>query len=143
MRQLFSRFTLIVSALALFSLGCTVKAQPDFRPLVRAALQGGEKRIVIAPGTYRLAPENGQSIVWTLENLHDVNIIATGVTLVCTKLTRAVEIQNCQNLTLQGLTIDYDPLPFTQGTVIAAAPDKKLDRHSNSQGLSAPTLCAH
>lgn len=124
MRQFFFRFVL---TLLLFP-ACTTKAQttapPDFRPLVRAALQRGEKRITIAPGTYRLAPEAGQSVVWTLQKLRDVEIIADNVTLICTKLTRALEIRACQNLTLQGLTIDYDPLPFTQGTIIAAAPDQ-------------------
>lgn len=125
MRQPISHFVLM---LLLFLICTATQAQttvpPDFRPVVRDALQRGEKRITIAPGTYRLAPEAAQNVIWTLQNLRDVEIVADGVTLICTNLTRALQIQNCQNLTLQGLTIDYDPLPFTQGTVIAAAPDK-------------------
>lgn len=96
----------------------------DFRPVVREALKKGERRIVIAPGVYRLAPEAGQGTIWTVRGAQDVEIIADGVTLVGTKLTRAVALENCRNMTLQGLTVDYDPLPFTQGTVTAAAPDK-------------------
>ena len=99
-------------------------AQNDFRPLVRAALERGEKRIVIAPGVYRLSPEAGQNVIWTLSDVQDVEIIADGVTLIGTKLTRALQIDHCRNVTLQGLKVDYDPLPFTQGTVVAVAPDK-------------------
>lgn len=97
---------------------------PDFRPLVADALKRGEKRIVIPPGTYRLTPPDGGKTVWTLRNVRDVEIIADGVSLISTKLTRAVEIANCSKLDLCGLTVDYDPLPFTQGKVITVAEDK-------------------
>ena len=116
---LFMCFLLPLSALAQSD-----SVAHDFRPLVQKSLHNGEKRIVIAPGVYRLAPEAGQNIIWALRDLKDVEIIANGVTLIGTKLTRAVALENCQRVTLQGLTVDYDPLPFTQGTVIAAAPDK-------------------
>ena len=32
--------------------------------------------------------------------------------------------KNCRNLKLSGLAIDYDPLPFTQGRIVALGPDK-------------------
>ena len=95
----------------------------DFRPAFAAARKSGETRIVIPPGTYRLAPEAGQKVVWTVQGLHDTEIVAEGVTLVSTKLTRAVALDHCSGVTLRGLTVDYDPLPFTQGTVVAVAPD--------------------
>ncbi|BCU78530.1 hypothetical protein [Luteolibacter sp. LG18] len=98
-------------------------ADNDFRPQVREALARGEKRIVIPPGRYVLAPENNGKVVWGLNGLKEVDIIADGVTLVSTKLTRAVNIDNCTRVTLQGLSIDYDPLPFTQGVVVKAADD--------------------
>jgi len=94
----------------------------DFRPLVSEALHRGEKRIVIPPGVYRLDPKSGGEL-WSLQGLKDVEIIADGVTLVGTKLMRAVELYHCSGVTLQGLTVDYDPLPFTQGDVIASAED--------------------
>lgn len=114
------------SNLLLACLFCSIAAiaQNDFRPLVRASLKNGEKHIVIAPGVYRLSPEAGQGTIWTLRDVQDVEIIADGVTLMGTKLTRALALENCRNVKLQGLTVDYDPLPFTQGTVVAVAPDK-------------------
>jgi len=115
--------TLLLTSLA--AQHCAAATAPlDFRPLVRAALAKGDKRIVIAPGVYRLAPEGGEAIVWTLRGVQDTEIVATGVTLVSTKLTRAVRLDRCRNLTLCGLTVDYDPLPFTQGTIVAVADDK-------------------
>jgi len=93
----------------------------DFRPMVTEALKRGEKRIVIPPGVYRLDPQSGGEL-WNLSNLKDVEIVADGVTLVGTKLMRAISLFRCSGVTLRGLTIDYDPLPFTQGTVIAEDP---------------------
>lgn len=100
-------------------------SQPnDFRPLVREAVLRGLPRVVIPPGIYRLAPDAGGKVVWPLKNVHNLAIIADGVTLVSTVLTRAIDLDHCENVTLQGFTLDYDPLPFTQGTVVAVAEDK-------------------
>ena len=95
----------------------------DFRPAVAEALQRGGKQIVIPPGVYRLAPAGQDKCVWTVGKAADVEIIADGVTLVSTRLTRAVTLTECRNVTLRGLVIDYDPLPFTQGRVVASAED--------------------
>lgn len=38
--------------------------------------------------------------------------------MICTETTRALTISNCRNVTLRGLTIDYDPLPYTQGRIV-------------------------
>ena len=98
------------------------EAAEDFRPLVNEAIQRGEKRIVIAPGAYRLAPQSGGEL-WNLHAVKDLEIIADGVTLIGTKLMRAITLHRCSGVTLQGLTVDYDPLPVTQGEVIAGADD--------------------
>ena len=95
----------------------------DFRPAVEDALRRGDKQIVISPGVYRLAPMGQDKCVWTVRKAADVEIIADGVTLVSTRLTRAITLTECRNVTLRGLTLDYDPLPFTQGRVVAAAED--------------------
>jgi hypothetical protein len=53
-----------------------------------------------------------------------VEIVATGVEMICTETTLALNIDDCRNVTLRGLTIDYDPLPFTQGRITALGEDK-------------------
>ncbi len=97
-------------------------AADDFRPLVAEAIKRGEKRIVIPPGNYRLEPKGGGEL-WALRGLKDVEIVADGVTLTGTKLMRAISLDRCSGVTLRGLTVDYDPLPFTQGEIVAAAAD--------------------
>jgi hypothetical protein len=90
---------------------------------VAAKLAAGEKKITIKPGRYELAPVKG--VHWVLENLSDVTIDATGAELVCTETTQAIRIKNCTNLTIRGLTVDYDPLPFTQGRIVEIPADRK------------------
>ncbi|MCE5279866.1 MAG: right-handed parallel beta-helix repeat-containing protein [Planctomycetaceae bacterium] len=84
----------------------------------------GRTRVVVPPGRYRMAPRDRQHLV--LKDLKNVEIVADGVEMVCTETTRAVSIVNCTNLTFRGLTIDYDPLPFTQGRIVAMSADKKV-----------------
>lgn len=95
----------------------------DFRPLVEAALKRGEKRIVIPPGSYCVGPKGGGEL-WAMVGLKDVEIVAEGVTLTGTRLMRAISLHRCSGVTLRGLTVDYDPLPFTQGEVVAVAEAK-------------------
>ena len=73
------------------------------------------KEVVIEPGVYRL-PEKGLQ----LSGLSDVSIQAEGVTWMATNPTgSALTLRDCSNLSIQGLTIDYDPLPYTQGKITA------------------------
>ena len=95
----------------------------DLQGFIDAQVKAGAKRIVVPPGRYRVTPKNRQHLV--LRDLADVQIIADGVEMICTETTRAVTIAGCRNVTLRGLVIDYDPLPFTQGRITAMSADKK------------------
>ena len=78
-----------------------------------------QTELTIPPGIYRLPKEGIE-----LKKLRDKTLHATGVTLVGTSLeSSALRLQNCVNVKLVGLTIDYDPLPFTQGHLTSV--DKK------------------
>jgi hypothetical protein len=98
-------------------------------PIVDFDLQGfidqkvavGEKEIVVPPGRYRVTPKGRVHLA--LKDLDGVKIVARGVQMICTETTLAVSIDNCRDTTLIGLTIDYDPLPFTQGRITALGPD--------------------
>jgi len=119
---------LIISICILYSF--TLHAQTD--PGVDFDLQGfidqkiieGETNIVIPPGRYRV-PSNG-SYHMALNNLNDITIVADSVEMICTETIQAIQINNCNNLRLQGLTIDYDPLPFTQGVIVDMSTDKRI-----------------
>jgi hypothetical protein len=95
----------------------------DLRAFLATELVSGKKRVVIPPGRYRVEAERGGHLHF--KDLKDVEIIAENVELVCTSTVRAVGFENCINVTLRGLKVDYDPLPFAQGKIIALAPDKR------------------
>lgn len=94
------------------------------RRLLHEAVASGAETVVIPPGTYRGTPQAGSTTHVVLRGARDLLVVADGVTILCERLTRALELANCENVTVRGLTVDYDPLPFTQGTVAAVAPDK-------------------
>ena len=94
----------------------------DLQKFIDGKLAEGKREVVIPPGRYRVVPQKGQHLIF--KNLHDVTIVAKNVEMICTETTRAVTIQDCTNLTLRGLAIDYDPLPFTQGRITSLSADK-------------------
>ena len=87
-------------------------------------LEAGLDEIVLTPGVYESESPNSFTPHLSIVGAEDVSIVANGVTLLATSLTSAVRIHSAENVTLEGLTIDYDPLPFTQGTVVGVAADR-------------------
>ncbi|MFA5688050.1 MAG: right-handed parallel beta-helix repeat-containing protein [Kiritimatiellales bacterium] len=76
---------------------------------------GRAAQVNIVPGVYQL-PAAGLR----LNGLTDVTIQASNVTFIATDPQRtAISLFNCTNVVFHGLTLDYDPLPFTQGTLTA------------------------
>ena len=96
----------------------------EIRTLIASAAAAHAKRVVIPPGVYRGGLASGNAVILPIQNIDDLKIVAKDVLMVCTMRTRAVEFDNCRNVEMEGLRIDYDPLTFTQGTVTATAPDK-------------------
>lgn len=90
---------------------------------IQKEMVSGKKEITIPPGTYYFSP-NEKGIHLKIENLTDTEINAVGVNIICTKTTCAVFINACKNLKINGLTVDYDPLPFTQGKIQSIKEDK-------------------
>ena len=121
MRYAIRTAMLIASLSACLVTGATAQERihertEDLRKIILDGLQAGKKKIVVPPGRYRVKPVKRQHLVF--ENLQDVTIEAINVEMVCTETTRAITIDNCKNLKVIGLTIDYDPLPYTQGKIV-------------------------
>ena len=95
----------------------------DIQGFVAGRIKAGEHRIVVPPGRYRVTPRYGTHL-W-LKDLADTLIVADGVEMVCTQTCRALVFENCRNVCFRGLTVDFDPLPFTEGRIVAMAPDKR------------------
>lgn len=96
----------------------------DLQGYIDGRIQAGERRIVVPPGRYRVKPQRAQHLV--LKGLRDVTIVADHVEMVCAETSRALTLVNCTNVTVRGLAIDYDPLPFTQGRIVSLSEDKRV-----------------
>jgi hypothetical protein len=96
----------------------------DLQGFIDKQIAAGAKRIVVPPGRYRVTPRDRQHLL--LRELKDIQILADGVEMICTETTRALTITRCTNVTVRGLTIDYDPLPYTQGRITAISADKQV-----------------
>jgi hypothetical protein len=96
----------------------------ELRRRLQTAATTGVREIVVPPGIYCGGPAAPREPIVTLRETENLRIIARGVTMICTKRTRALHLERCRNVEVIGLTIDYDPLTFTQGTVTSVAPDK-------------------
>ncbi len=94
----------------------------NLRDYILEQISKGEKNISIPKGKYWLDALNSQHIV--LKKLDSVSIDFNGSELICKSNTRAITVLNCNNLTLKNLSIDYDPLPYTQGVIKAISEDK-------------------
>ena len=98
-------------------------AEFDIQGFIDAQTKAGQHRIVLPPGRYRVTPRHGTHVL--LRDLADTVIVADGVEMVCTQTCRALVLENCRNVRFRGLTVDFDPLPFTEGRIVAMAPDKR------------------
>lgn len=85
-------------------------------------IASGQRVIRIPPGTYRLRPVDKQHLIF--KGHRDVKILAEGVEIIATQTTRVITISNCENVSISGLTVDFDPLPFTQGRIVEMSEDK-------------------
>lgn len=113
---------MLTAALALLLATAVATVEMDMQAFIDAKLVAGEKRIVIPPGRYRVAAKQGTHL--RFKGLSDIAIVADGVELVATSTCRIAVFEDCTNVSLRGLTVDFDPLPFTQGRITALAPDK-------------------
>jgi len=110
---------------ALAGKAVVLPARPEsIAQAIETAIKTKQRRLVIPAGTYRLAPPDHGPVHLVVDGAEDLELVADGVTFVCTRRTRAINLRACRNVTLRGLTIDYDPLTFTQGRVITVAEDK-------------------
>ena len=121
---------------AVAAAGLSGPGQPfDLQGFIDAALLQGRTTVTVPPGRYRVTPRDRQCLV--LRDLRHLTIICDGVEMVCTETTRALSISNCVDVTVRGLSIDYDPLPFTQGRIVALSADKTVHEVELTAGYPA------
>ncbi|HEY9250295.1 MAG TPA: hypothetical protein VIO38_14235, partial [Rariglobus sp.] len=87
----------------------------NFNRLIRDAVQSGQTVVKLPAGVHRI----DETIL--IKDAHNLVIDGSETTLVMTNRNRGLlHVGGGDQLTIRGLTLDYDPLPFTQGTVTKA-----------------------
>jgi len=109
--------------------------------MIDAAIRDGQRRVVLPAGVVRV--EKGLLIA----KAKGLTIEGRQTTLVIGKHKgNGLHFRGCRDITLRGVAIDYDPLPFTQGTVVGSTPDGngfEFEVHAGYPDLSEEYLIRH
>ena len=89
----------------------------SFKAQFLNGIASGEDTITIIPGRYYVTTSGRYVTVNNFNPATPVTIIADGVELVSQTTDGVLRLIGCSNLNLQGLSIDYDPQLYRQGTV--------------------------
>lgn len=92
----------------------------DLQQLIDKAVSDGTRTLSLPRATYRV------SDTLHFEKLQDFTLEGNGSLILVTRNVTGIEIARCRNFKLANLTLDYDPLPVTQGVV------KEVDNAANT-----------
>ena len=101
---------------------------------IQAAIQAmgkGSAELQFEPGTYNADPGGGaysekDPPVMIFQSLENAVIDGQGALILIERPNIGFSrTYNCRNLIVRNFSVDYDPLPFSQGTIIAANPLEK------------------
>ncbi len=112
--------------------GLPMYEKVDLQAILDEAVARGDRELTIPRGAYRVQPKNGAHL--SLRNLSDFTLHAEDVVLLCQDLrAMALNIVECHNVTVTGLSIDYEPYGFAQMKITAIDPagqylDVSIDR---------------
>lgn len=132
------QFISILSFLILTAL--TLNAQyPDLRDIINSQI--GQSVINIPYGTYEISTVSGPHYIFSA--LKNVTINGNGSTVYCKSNSMAFQFQDCENVTLKDLTIDYDPVCYTQGTIISVSNDSRIWKVKLHDGYPTQVIAKH
>ena len=113
----------------------TEKKPLELQQLIDNAVRKGQRKLTILPGNYRVQQEI------KLSGVADFAIEGYGATLVFPPETGMFSFSGCSRLNVKGITLDCDPLPFTQGTITRVSDDHnwfEYEVHSGYPQLTTP-----
>lgn len=96
---------------------------PALQRQINEAIAAHRLTLTIAPGTYRLDLPAGVGSHLAVSHAKGLRIEASHVRLICTSPAPAILFDQCEATEVDGMVIDYDPLPFTQGVITQIAAD--------------------
>ena len=101
-------------------------------PAIIAAIQAcrdrKNTRLVFAPGTYDIkagppAQTRRLQPSFDIKNINNMTIEGSGAELIGHDYATMFSFTGCSNITINNLTVDWDPVPYTPGRVVEAAED--------------------
>ena len=91
-------------------------------PTIMRAYARGAGEYVIPRGVYKLPDPQG-GFYLSFSKMRNFRIVGNGVILLRADPTKGgIEFSNCRNVTLAGVTLRSDPIPYTQGRILAVGP---------------------
>ncbi|NME71810.1 right-handed parallel beta-helix repeat-containing protein [Flammeovirga aprica] len=112
-----------------------------FEKAASLAESGKNVELLFEEGTYNLMGETEETHALTLFRNHNLVINGNGATIIIhNPMIGFLKLMNIKNVIIKDLYIDYDPLPFTQGKIIALNPEAKTFDLQIDQGF--PELSA-
>lgn len=97
-----------------------------FLEAFREAQSNCDNLIQIPEGLYNLRANGNpttRGVLFPVSHVNGLTIDGQGAELVMSGKAAIFFFEECQNIVVKGLTVDWDRPPFSQGTVIASTPD--------------------
>ena len=102
------------------------------------ALNEGAKEIRLDKAHYRFSPEHpgraGGAFI-RLKGVNQLTIHGNGAQLWFESYRSALRIEDCRNLSFNDITMDWDPLPFSQVVITAVDPGGKYIEGKTESGF--------
>jgi len=114
---------------------------PAIREAIEAAIaKGGLVEVRLAPGRYDLLePAPGSRYFVVIQGAQDLLLNGSGAEWIAREPASGIfRIEDSQRVEVRHLTIDYDPLPWTEGTVVSLGPDSESLVMAVRPGFPAP-----
>jgi hypothetical protein len=103
------------------------------------AEQGNGATLHFPAGRYRLVPACDEPSHLFIEGVSDIILEGEdGAELIGTTTLAVLRLESCRNVHLRRLVLDYDPHPYTQGKVVAVAPDRTFVDWQADDGFHGP-----
>lgn len=109
----------LASLVGVIPIHAAESANTSPQQLITDAIAKGDASVTIPPGVYRL------DATLQIVGASGLEVNARDVTFIMTRYVSALNVEKSKQVAISGLTIDYDPLPFTQGVVTSVSEDAR------------------
>lgn len=115
----------------------SMDATPAIRKALKQCAETGASRLVLPGGTLRMRPDRAvekylfisnndeglKRIAFDLSGVHDLTIDGNGTKLLFTGFVSPFYLNNCRNILVENLSVDYTRTFHSEGTIVAKGAD--------------------